>query len=147
MIFLYLMTMLVVVYSSLVVSSHTKFNNKGIGLDLKHRFLLIFLPLFIVYIHARAAKKVFKSDKKKACKIMEISILKYPVMLGSFIELLKENMAECSVFGNSRLVSLKKSKGKLPVQKHKTVIDLKEIISYIRNIKIYEDMLINNLAV
>lgn len=144
---LFITTILFVIYFSIVYASHAKFNNKGLRLDLKHKTLLIFLPLFIVFLHVRAANKVFKTDKKKAYRIIRVSIINYPIMLGSFIELLKENMAECDVFGSSRLVSFKKTKKKTEAKKSTTIINLKDIVSYMKNIKIYEDMLINKHAI
>lgn len=143
----YLLTMLTVLYSSIVVASHTKFDKKGIELDLKHKSMLLILPFFLFYLHFRAAKKVFKTDKTRAIKILMLSIVKYPVMLGAFIELLKESMAECNVFGSSQLVSFQKTKRVKNPTSAPAKWDVKNFLENFKNQRVYENMLIDRLAI
>lgn len=144
---LYLTTMFLIIYSSTIFATHAKFTNKGIKLDLKHKSMLFILPFFLFYIHIRAARKIYKTDKTKAFRIVLVSIAKYPVFLGAFIELLKESMVECEVFGNSRLVAIQKPK---EIKEYKPLVsinwDMKEFFGNFTNSPVYEDMLIDKLA-
>jgi hypothetical protein len=141
MIILYPLLLVLMAYITFVFGSYHKFKNNGIGLNFKYKVLILGLPMFIFYLHAKAAKKVFKQDRKRAWKILSLSIVKYPIMLGCLIELILESMVECDVYGDSKLLKVKRRKLKKIQSQRTPLFNVKELLTSFKKLKPYEDML------
>lgn len=145
MVYLYLGIMIMVIYSGVLWATYLKFSYNGIKLNLKYKVYMSILPLFILYMHIRLATRFFKTDKRKSMRVLLYAFTKYPLIVGNLIEILLENMAECYVFGDSRLLKLKK----VTIVSDKessfkdTILGLKDMFKYFKKGSVYERELLN----
>lgn len=150
MVYFYIGTMFLVVYSGVLWATYLKFSYNGIKLNVKYKAYLSVLPIFILYMHIRLAARFFKDDKKKSILVLLFAFTKYPILIGNLIEILLENMAECYVFGNSRLLKIKKTE-KVDTEKESnikdTILGIKEIFSYFKRGSVYERELLSTISV
>ena len=142
---LYIVTMLSVLHLSVFWASHQKFENNGIKLNSKYKILLFILPYLILYMHIKSSVRYFNTDKKKSLRIIVITFTKYPILLGNLIELIRESMVECDVFGDSRMLRVKKVTQKESKKLNLLrlpLFDLEEVFNYFRQGKSYENLFI-----
>ena len=138
-----------VVYSAIVRATYLKFRNNGIKFNLKYKFFVTFLPLFIFFVHLKLAAKEFQQDKKKSGRIIIIAITKYPIILGNLIEVILESMAECNVYGTSKFLKIKPKK-ELAFKHSFSINDMsfkiREVLSFLKRDSNYEKELLAGLA-
>lgn len=150
MLILYILTFFFVIYSGIVKATYMKFNNNDIGLNTKYKFLIALLPLYLMFLHAKIAMKLYRVDKKRAKLVFVMVFTKYPVLLGCIIELILESMAECTVFGDSRFLTVKHTKVKQEksrlIRMPSVSWDLEGIYSYFKKDSNYEKQVLNGLV-
>lgn len=150
MIGIYILTMFLVLYTGIVWASYLKFKYNGISLDMKYKLLLFILPVFILFMHSKLAIRIFKEDKKRSRKIFLIAFTKYPILVGNFIEVILESMAECDVYGDSRLLKKRKTKNKVSSRVMGTIgsmmINFEEIVNIFKREAAYENELLNGIV-
>lgn len=150
MFIIYILTLFLVVYSSIVAATYKKFQRNGIGFNIKYKLLLSMLPLYLVYLHSKIARKIYKEDKKKAVKVFVVVVTKYPIIVGGIIELLLESAAECNVIGSSELLSIKQKKIKRERTKKSIMPKLdwsfEKVFAYFKKDSNYEDTVLGNLV-
>ncbi len=146
MVFVYVISMFIVLYFGVVWASYLKFKYNGIGLNFKYKFYMLLFPLFILYMHIRLSLKFFKKDKKKSMVILIYAFTKYPILIGNFIEITKESMAECDVYGNSRLLTLKKKEIHEKERNIRDVLfNIKDIFKHFKANSAYEREVLSGL--
>src|SRR5690625_4319320 len=139
MVYFFIGTMLFVLYSGVVWATYLKFKYNGIGLNIKYKMYMLLLPLFILYMHIRLSIGFLKTDKRKSWYVLKYAFTKYPILIGNLIEIIKENMAECDVFGDSRLLKVKKRESNVvdsPIRD--VLLNLREIFNHFRKGSAYE---------
>lgn len=132
------------IYSAIVRATYLKFKNNGITFNFIYKLLITLLPLVFFFIYVRVAIKFFPQNKKKFLQIFTIGFLKYPVILGSFIEIILESAAECQVYGDSKYfrVKTKKRKAQNPLGFNLASLRLKEIVELLKKESNFEKELL-----
>jgi hypothetical protein len=109
--------LLIVFYIGMVSGSYKKLNDNGIFLKGKAKLVFPILPLAIIIFHlVWSIKNIFRNPKL-SLQVLELTFLKYPILLGVLIELILENVA-LELSSDKKIVSIQKRKSiKKAVQK------------------------------
>jgi hypothetical protein len=88
-----ILALLVVFYLGLVSGSRKKLHNNGIYLNGKAKRLFPLVPLVIIGFHVLWAFKHLFKNPRFSLHLLKLAFLKYPLVLGLFIELALEEVA------------------------------------------------------
>lgn len=122
-------------YSGIVWGTYLKFNNNGIDFNFKHKLYLILLPTLLFFIYLQASIRLIKKDKRMAASVLSSVFIKYPIIVGCFIEVSLESIAEYVVYNDSKLLKVENYvEGELT----KVSFNIQEVVEYFEYSSLYK---------
>ncbi|APC48286.1 hypothetical protein BME96_08940 [Virgibacillus halodenitrificans] len=129
-------TLLVALYTGLVVGTYKKFRQNGINFIGKAKLVFPFIPISLIFLHLFwAITSLFKSNKQ-SIYLFKMVLFKYPVVVGMIIELMLENAA-LRISENDKIVKMKRKTNRKKAIRKKKSIELRDMPQYSSQKKIY----------
>lgn len=92
------------IYVGIVLGTYFKFHDNGLHFAGRSYIFLIFLPFILVLIHIAVIFRFVREERKLSLLLLLFPVIKLPIIIGVFIELLLEKQAQ-AVANRSRAIS------------------------------------------